>query len=375
MMPVPATLTNYLPVLLSSVTNTAPDDSTFETQPEGQVDYLSHNWREEDVWRSWRSMTRQKNAIANGMRLENASWRTWWKQRNKLKTISPETLNWYVSHIMLLCFRQRRSCKASLNDAFPASGLICYDFTVPYRSYLTVLICFSAIRLKDSDVTWLYGPLHVGSDWQQTAHHEPPLPPLQRHDGTDSANGSRAPTPSGKKPILKHRSIIELLSLPASPLFHNDSEEEDMSDSGHHSDDPDHHSRPPIKHTKSDTHISWRSRQFRKDSPPRIIAEGHQLSDAEHHRHLAPTSSSSSNSAGSDQDLSATTGVEGPGGRKEKHISFNTFVEQCIAIEKPKPKRRASTTHFVHDTSFNESSVYSFTSFGWDYTNVLMFVV
>ena len=96
-MPVPATLTSYLPVLLVSVThNAVPDDSSFDTQPEGQVDYLSHNWREEDVWRSWRSMTRQKNAIANGMRLENASWRTWWKQRNGLKTISPETLNWCV---------------------------------------------------------------------------------------------------------------------------------------------------------------------------------------------------------------------------------------------------------------------------------------
>lgn len=97
-MPVPATLTSYLPVLLVSVTNHAvPDDTSFSTQPDGQVDYLSHEWREEDVWRSWRSMTRQKNAIANGTRLENASWRTWWKQRNKLKTISPETLNWYVS--------------------------------------------------------------------------------------------------------------------------------------------------------------------------------------------------------------------------------------------------------------------------------------
>ncbi|KAF9530386.1 hypothetical protein CPB83DRAFT_763472 [Crepidotus variabilis] len=40
-------------------------------------------------------MTRQKKAIANGARLENASWRTWWKQRNKLGTVSPETLNWY----------------------------------------------------------------------------------------------------------------------------------------------------------------------------------------------------------------------------------------------------------------------------------------
>ena len=89
---------NYLPVLLVSVTtNAVPDDSALSTRPRAQVDYLSHEWQEEDVWRSWRKMTRQKNEITNGIRLENASWRTWWKQRNKLKTVTPETLNWCVS--------------------------------------------------------------------------------------------------------------------------------------------------------------------------------------------------------------------------------------------------------------------------------------
>ena len=59
----------YLPVLLVSVsTNAVPDDSALVTLPRGQVDYLSHDWQEEDVWRSWRNMTRQKNAIANGAR-------------------------------------------------------------------------------------------------------------------------------------------------------------------------------------------------------------------------------------------------------------------------------------------------------------------
>lgn len=88
-------MANYLPVLLISVsTNTVPDDSSLSTLPRAQVDYLSHDWQEEDVWKSWRNMTRQKNEIANGMRLENASWRTWWKKRNKLKTVSPEKLNW-----------------------------------------------------------------------------------------------------------------------------------------------------------------------------------------------------------------------------------------------------------------------------------------
>ncbi|CEP10110.1 hypothetical protein [Parasitella parasitica] len=62
-----------------------------------------------DLAASWRMLTKQKLTIVNGIRLENASWRTWAKQRNNLKTVNPDTLNW----------------------------------------------------LKDSDVTWLYGPLHT----------------------------------------------------------------------------------------------------------------------------------------------------------------------------------------------------------------------
>ncbi|GAA5810158.1 hypothetical protein MFLAVUS_003577 [Mucor flavus] len=78
-------------------------------QPEMCVDYLSYTFDEMDLAASWRVMTKQKKDVVDGIRLENASWRTWAKQRNNLKTISPQTLNW----------------------------------------------------LKDSDVTWLYGPLHT----------------------------------------------------------------------------------------------------------------------------------------------------------------------------------------------------------------------
>jgi hypothetical protein len=74
----------------------ADDAHVVSNLPQICVDYLSHNWQEEDVWKSWRNMTRHKHEIANGVRLENASWRTWWKQRNKLRTVSPETLNWSV---------------------------------------------------------------------------------------------------------------------------------------------------------------------------------------------------------------------------------------------------------------------------------------
>ncbi|CAL1714326.1 unnamed protein product [Somion occarium] len=287
-MPVPATLTSYLPTLLVKVSNTAvPDDSSFSTLPQGQVDYLSHEWREEDVWRSWRSMTRQKNAIANGMRLENASWRTWWKQRNKLKTINPETLNW----------------------------------------------------LKDSDVTWLYGPLHVGTDW--TDYKQQKVTP--RKTSFDTISGTRPVVSGVTKPILKRRTISQLLSLPASPFFDHEESEEGSDEEG----TLEH---PKLLHTKSDTHISWRSRPHRKDSPPRIIAPElpHPLQE-----NSSRSSTDSSNSVSSDQDLSGQS--SGPG-HKKKHISFNTFVEQCIAIEKPKPKRKSfvgGRASFFHDAAYD----------------------
>lgn len=106
----PSLMANYLPVLLVSVsTNAIPDDSSLSTLPTAQVDYLSHEWQEEDVWKSWRNMTKQKKEIANGVRLENASWRTWWKQRNKLKTVTPETLNWCVLVLSLAVWRTHHS--------------------------------------------------------------------------------------------------------------------------------------------------------------------------------------------------------------------------------------------------------------------------
>jgi hypothetical protein len=79
-----------------------PDDSNVQTRlPSICVDYLSHDWEEDDIWQSWKAMTKHKSEIANGVRLENASWRTWAKQRGKLKTISPETLNWSACYSLI----------------------------------------------------------------------------------------------------------------------------------------------------------------------------------------------------------------------------------------------------------------------------------
>jgi hypothetical protein len=78
-------------------TERAEDDTAVRKQPTRHVDYLSHNWREEDIWSSWRHVISKREVYSNSARLENASWRTWVKAKNKLKTVSPETLNWYVS--------------------------------------------------------------------------------------------------------------------------------------------------------------------------------------------------------------------------------------------------------------------------------------
>jgi hypothetical protein len=72
----------------------AEDDIAVRIQPLNHVDYLSHNWKEEDIWSSWKHIVSKRIAYSNSARLENASWRTWMKSKNKLKTISPESLDW-----------------------------------------------------------------------------------------------------------------------------------------------------------------------------------------------------------------------------------------------------------------------------------------
>ncbi|KAE8441538.1 hypothetical protein EG329_004846 [Mollisiaceae sp. DMI_Dod_QoI] len=139
----------------------AEDDTAVRTQPSRHVDYLSHNWKEEDIWSSWKHIVSKRKSYNNSARLENASWRTWTKSKNKLKTVSPETLNW----------------------------------------------------LKDCDVTWLYGPLQTGSE---KSLHLPSTSPA------GSSRISKSNSFLNKKPILKKRSMSEIMlqrSLSSSSLL------------------------------------------------------------------------------------------------------------------------------------------------------------
>lgn len=77
---------------------TAGDDNSLKQEPTMRVDYFSHNWKEEDIWSSWRYIVTKRKALSNSIRLENASWRTWSKSLAQLETISPITLDWYAGY-------------------------------------------------------------------------------------------------------------------------------------------------------------------------------------------------------------------------------------------------------------------------------------
>ena len=256
-----------------------------------------------------------------------------------------------------------------------------YLFWDHIETVLKTVLTHPFYRLKDSDVTWLYGPLHTAVDWTP-----PPKPkadptsvddknPASAQDRLDLSLGTR-----GMKPILKHRSICELLTsdLPSSPIYSSpgsDVAEEDVwvedEGLGHQETKDSRHRlrRPPLLHTKSDTHIARRPNHvFRRDSPPRIIAEGSTETSPPPGSTISGSSyitdGKSSQTSGSDQDPTSNVGTNVHG--KKKHITFNTFVEQCIAIEKPKGGQDVSADAVdtprngkpkVYDSGYDDGSV------------------
>jgi len=73
------------------------DDISLCPDPSRHVDYLSHDWSEEDIWATWKRLQSKRQAPNMAERLENATWRAWAKVRLNLKTVSPESFNWYAS--------------------------------------------------------------------------------------------------------------------------------------------------------------------------------------------------------------------------------------------------------------------------------------
>ena len=238
----------------------AEDDIAIRAQPTRHVDYLSHNWREEDIWSSWKHIVARRGDYSNAARLENASWRTWMKSKNKLKTISPEALNWYV--------------------ILPRPS-----------SFFVLTVCLTRHRLKDCDVTWLYGPLQTGTSTLN-----------QTSASSNSTRLSKSNSFINKKPILKKRSMSEIMlqrSLSTSSLVKQAAaavqaqRKEGMKRIG---------KRPGLERANTDcVTFPFSSRGLSRDGTS-----------------LFPSTRSS--------------GVVSPSGER-KHIHFNEQVSQCIAVD------------------------------------------
>ena len=127
--------------------------------------------------------------------------------------------------------------------------------------------------------------------------------------------------PFPKKPILKHRTLSEMLTIPmpSSPILEavrsGDDDDDDF--------DPiSGRERPILMQTKSDTNIfHTRTAGARKRSPPRQPRSGKSTPGGRH----------------SDGGHSTPPDANHNG---KRHISFNTFVEQVIAIDEAEHYRR-----------------------------------
>lgn len=164
-------------------------------------------------------------------------------------------------------------------------------------------------RLKDSDVTWLYGPLHTAVDAVPppkiaTASDRLGLEPLRSL--SDSKKPKKVVVVT--KPILKYRSLSDILLppggiSPASPIL--ESFGMDFSSAS-------------VTYAKSDSNLARLNREAnRKRSASPHIPRGGQDSSSEE-----PALS----------DSSSTSGATTRNGDR-RHISFNHRVEQCIAVD------------------------------------------
>lgn len=214
-------------------TPTVVDDTAVKQEPSRQVDFLSHEWREEDIWSSWRHIVSQRKTIyGERSRLENASWRTWAKAKFDLRTVSPERLNW----------------------------------------------------LKESDVTWLYGPLKQATSYPIT---QEPIPDSQISRNSSFIN---------KKPILKKRSMSEVMlqkSISTSSLVKQAADR--VQAQGTH-------------HRRTGTNSDIVDSKLQSETPSRDQVDYF--------------TSRSTSSGGSPSET-----------HEKRHIRFDERVEQCIAID------------------------------------------
>ncbi|KAG0170645.1 hypothetical protein DFQ28_000168 [Apophysomyces sp. BC1034] len=237
--------------------------------PEVCVDYLSYDFDEFDLAASWQRVTKQKNDIVNGLRLENASWRTWAKQKNKLKTISPETLNW----------------------------------------------------LKDSDVTWLYGPLHRVIDNGEDRYAKPKISSTEDTLGLMTPSyppATTTPLPTSSTTASNQTQKEKVIA--SSPLLSSSSSPPPPSSSSSSSPQPQSLQEPatpsgrPLKSALKKVTMSERLKRSASELQVENLSLGPNMSIAEANKQLGAFSPA----------VIAT--------HRQPKLRFNQYVEQCIAL-------------------------------------------
>ena len=158
----------------------------------------------------------------------------------------------------------------------------------------------TSIRMKDHDVTWLYGPLQTGN-----------FNTLNLNPTPSASQLSRSNSFASKKPILKKRSLSEIMlqrSLSSSTL---------------------------MKQATDAVRAQQPGKRLR-DQPmlgDRELSDFGLSSDSE-----TPLTRSTTNTSSTEHSASvSTSGVQTP--CTKRHIHFNNKVEQCIAINKEVDER------------------------------------
>lgn len=264
-------------------------------------------------------MTKKKKEIANGIRLENASWRTWAKQRGNLPTVSPETLNW----------------------------------------------------LKDSDVTWLYGPLH-----EAEAVPPPKVASVSErfgldlgHHSTTTATTNTTTTTTPTNPTSSSTGT----SLPSPTLgasYRNDLNDEDDEHMGRATDRASQEAYPPaqrrIQHTPdsgfqtplrnpafahagfgSYVNNAGKKSILKHRTLEEILAHPGQLAGpSTEHEGATPSSSTTPGTPRRSVQWGSAGSEDGNSGKR--HITFNSRVDQCIALD----PNQQEEEHLHHHTRF-----------------------
>ena len=71
------------------------DDLSMGDEVTQNADYLSSKWKIEDIWATKKYIHRRRAKLQNYRRLENALWRVWTKQEQRLRCSSTRTIQWY----------------------------------------------------------------------------------------------------------------------------------------------------------------------------------------------------------------------------------------------------------------------------------------